>query len=55
MTWQIISLAVIRITLAILIYFIARNATQYRDTDDQLYWMFFIGYIVGRVLSMLEI
>ena len=53
MTWEIIGLAVIRVAIAVAVFFIARKITEYQYIDDRIYWMFFIGYIVGRVWSMI--
>ena len=53
MTWQMLGLAVIRVVMAIGVYFIARKFTEYYDIDSRIYWMFAIGYLVGRVWSLI--
>ena len=53
MTWQILTLASIRVSMAILVYLVVRKLTENYDIDDRIYWMFGIGYIVGRIWSII--
>ncbi len=53
MTWQMVGLVIIRVVMAMVVYFVAWHFTKYKDIDDRIFWMFAIGYIAGRIWSMI--